>query len=207
MTCQIKFCGLTREEDMHALSALQVDFVGFNFAKGPRKISAETAARLSRLTPVDCKRVGLFVDNERDYMNRCLASGQCEYVQLHGQENEAEIRYWQQTHKVIKAFRVRDAETLAAAQACPADIVLLDAYVPGESGGTGAAWDYTLLQAWPKEKPFMLAGGLQPENVADAIAACHPAAVDCASGIESAPAIKDASKMHAFVAAVRGDLV
>ncbi len=203
MSAEIKFCGFTNEDDLRAAVALPIQYIGFNFAKGPRKIDAERARVLTALIPLQVKRVGLFVDNERAYMHDCLVAGKCDYVQLHGNEDEDEIRYWQESYKVIKAFRVRDQRTLEAAQNSPADMVLLDAYVPGSEGGTGASWDYTLLQSWTSLKPFMLAGGLNPDTVANAITACKPWAVDCASGVESAPACKDPQKMQAFVETVR----
>lgn len=199
----IKFCGLTCVEDVQAAVALPIQFIGFNFARGPRKIDAVRAAELTALIPVQISRVGLFVDAERACMHDCLQAGRCDYVQLHGNEDEDEIRYWQDNYKVIKAFRVRDVETLQAAQRSPADLVLLDAYVAGQEGGTGASWDYALLKNWTSLQPFMLAGGLNPKTVAAAVQCCTPGAVDCASGIESKPGRKDPEKMQAFVDAVR----
>ena len=204
MSCKIKFCGFKRAEDLVAASQLAIDYIGFNFAKGPRKISPDEAAALAPMVPEHAQSVALFVDNERAYMQECINAAQAQIIQLHGQENDEEIRYWQQQYTVIKAFRIRDAASLAAAQESAADMVLLDAYVEGIEGGTGAAWDYRILQDWSCDKPFILAGGLNQDNVAAAIQSCAPWAVDAASGVESAPAQKDLAKMRAFVAAVQG---
>ncbi len=202
MSADIKFCGITNQADLEAAVALPIRYVGFNFAKGPRKISAEQAAAMTGVVPMQISRVGLFVDNERDYMHECLRAAQCDYVQLHGQEDEDEINYWKESYKVIKAFRIQDEASVAAAQASNADLVLLDAYVPGAEGGTGASWNYELMKHWTSLKPFMLAGGLNPQTVCAGIQQCKPTAVDCASGIESAPGKKDPQKMQDFVNAV-----
>lgn len=204
MSCKIKFCGFKHAEDLVALAQLAIDFIGFNFAKGPRKISPDEATALAPLVPEHVQSVALFVDNERAYMQQCMEAAQCHIMQLHGQEDDEEIRFWQEQYTVIKAFRIRDAASLAAAQASAADMVLLDAYVPGVEGGTGEAWDYRMLRDWSCDKPFILAGGLHPDNVGAAIESCSPWAVDTASGVEAAPAQKDVEKMRAFVAAVRG---
>ena len=204
MSCKIKICGFKYAADVSLVQHLDIDYIGLNFAKGPRKISPEEAAELAPVIPEHVQAVALFVDNDRDYIERCVEAAQCQIIQLHGQESDDEIRFWQERFTVIKAFRIRSTETLAEAQQSAADIVLLDAYVAGVEGGTGEAWDYRILQEWNGDKPFMLAGGLKPENVADAIQTCSPWAVDTASGVESEPAKKDAEKMKAFVAAVRG---
>jgi phosphoribosylanthranilate isomerase len=109
---------------------------------------------------------------------------------------------------VVKAFAIADATDVARVRGYPADAYLLDAKVPGLAGGTGTAWDWSLLAAAANlGAPIMLAGGLTPANVAAAIAATAPFAVDTASGVESTPGIKDAAAMAAFVAAVRADRV
>lgn len=201
---KIKFCGFTRDEDVRAALALGVDAIGLNLARGPRKITVERAAALARLIPSSVMAVALFVDADEATILAALSVIGCKAVQLHGDEPPALAERLRRHATVIKAFCVSDAASLAAVRGYPADIYLLDAAVPGQSGGTGTAWDHGLLAGVGLGRPVMLAGGLNPGNVAAAITRVKPWAVDTASGIESAPGIKDQAKMAAFMAACRG---
>lgn len=201
---KIKFCGFTRDQDVRAALALGVDAIGLNLARGPRKITVERAAELARIIPASVMAVALFVDADEVTILAALSVIGCTAVQLHGDEPPELAERLRRHATVIKAFRVSDAASLAAVRGYPADLYLLDAAVPGQSGGTGTAWDHGLLAGVDLGKPVMLAGGLNPGNIAAAIARVQPAWVDTASGIESAPGIKDPVKMAALVAACQG---
>ncbi|MDA3961371.1 MAG: phosphoribosylanthranilate isomerase [Planctomycetota bacterium] len=198
-----KVCGFTRLEDVRAAVAAGVDAIGLNLAKGPRKISVDQAAAFAAAIPPFVSTVLLFVDAEIDAVRAAVAATGAGCVQLHGAEDAAYATAVGAVAQVIKAFRVRDAATLDAVAGFPADAYLLDAYVPGAEGGTGHAWDHGLLAGRDLGRPVILAGGLTPANVAQAVATVRPYAVDTASGVESAPGIKDAAAMAAFVSASR----
>lgn len=196
---RIKLCGLTRPEDIAAANALQPEYIGFVFApRSKRYVSPQQAALLrARLDPA-IKAVGVFVNEAPETVAELLNAGIIDIAQLHGQEDETYIRHLRSlTNKpLIQAFRVTDVASLAKAGKSPADLILLDS----GAGGTGTAFDWTLLEKF--ERPYFLAGGLDPDTVGDAVKRFHPYAVDVSSGIETAGK-KDPAKMAAFVAAVR----
>ena len=197
---KIKLCGLTRPEDIEAANALMPDFVGFVFAeKSRRYVSPEIAARLrGRLNP-EIQAAGVFVDAPPERVAKLLERGTIQIAQLHGQEDETYIRALRGlTDRTIwKAFRITVPGDLAAAAASGADLVLLD----NGPGGTGESFDWALLRDF-HARPYVLAGGLNPENAAAAIAALRPFGLDVSSGIETAGR-KDPGKMEKFVRAVR----
>ena len=197
MIPRIKWCGFTRAEDVVFACGLGVDLIGLNLAKGPRKITLDHAVALSRLIPPGIGVVALFVNAPMADIDAALSAIRPAAVQLHGQEAPEYAAEIAQRVPVIKAFSVRDADSLAAIRGYPADAYLLDAAVPGLEGGSGQGWDHHLLIGQDLGRPIFLAGGLRPENVADAIAGLRPWAVDAASGIESAPGVKDTGRMHA----------
>lgn len=200
---RIKVCGFTDEGDLRAACDAGIDAVGINLALGPRKVDLERAAALCEATPPFVTTVLLFVDAGADEILAAVAATRADAVQLHGDEPPELAAALRREIQVIKAVRVRDAATLDAVAAYPADAYLLDAYVPGEVGGTGAGWDHGLLAGRDLGRPVILAGGLAPANVVAAIAATRPWAVDVASGVESAPGRKDPTKVAALVAAAR----
>lgn len=197
---KIKFCGLTRPEDIAATNALKPEYIGFVFApKSKRYVSPQQAALLrARLDPA-IKAVGVFVNEPPEAVARLLNEKLIDIAQLHGQEDAAYLaRLRSLTAKPLwQAFRVENAAGLAAAARSPADMVLLDS----GAGGTGTVFNWKLLQGFPR--PYILAGGLDADNAADAATRLHPYAVDVSSGIETAGK-KDPAKMAAFAAAVRG---
>lgn len=196
---KIKFCGMRRAEDIVAANALGADFIGFVFAPGSRRaVTPEQAAALKKQLAPGIRAVGVFVNAPPADVAALLAAGIIDIAQLHGRENAAYLQTLRAlTDKpILKAFRVAAAADLARAATCPADGLLLDS----GAGGTGTAFDWTLLQNFPR--PYFLAGGLDPENVAAAIQTYHPYAVDVSSGIET-NGQKDTTKMAAFAAAVR----
>jgi phosphoribosylanthranilate isomerase len=201
---RIKFCGFTRAEDVRAAVALGVDAIGLNLARGPRRIEPGHAATLARLLPPFVTAVALFVDHDEDTILSAMRASRCGAIQLHGAEPPELAERLRARFPVLKAFAIADAADLARVRGYPADAYLLDAAVPGVAGGTGTAWNHTLLAGQDLGAPVVLAGGMRPDSVAAAIERVRPWAVDAASGIESAPGVKDAAKMAAFVAAVRG---
>ncbi|HAT11206.1 MAG TPA: N-(5'-phosphoribosyl)anthranilate isomerase [Planctomycetes bacterium] len=198
---RVKICGFTRPEDVLAALDAGVDAIGLNLARGPRRISLDQAVALAALVPPMVQVVALFVDADEDAIQAALAATRCTVVQLHGDEPPELAERLRRRVPVIKAFRIAGRADLDRVAAYPADAVLLDAAVPGVHGGSGRAWDHGLLAQTELRQPVILAGGLGPDNVAAAIAATRPWAVDTASGVESAPGLKDAARMRAFVVA------
>jgi phosphoribosylanthranilate isomerase len=213
MLFRIKICGVTTTED--ALGAVQAgaDAIGVNFFPGsPRFVEESRAREIVAVLPEDVKCVGVFVNADLAALEYAASIG-LDAVQLHGDEDAALVAHCRAL-PVIKSFRV-GAEGLAPVKAfldqcavlgqAPA-MVLLDAYRAGEYGGTGARADWGVAASYSalNGPPLALAGGLTAENVAEAIRAVRPAAVDVASGVELAPGDKDETKMNAFVAAARG---
>jgi len=203
MKPRIKFCGFTRIEDVHAAVALGVDAIGVNLARGPRKIDVEHARELVHVLPPFTTAVGLFVDAPESEILAAVRDARLQAVQLHGDESPELAANLRQHVSVIKAFRIATAADLARIRGYPADAYLLDAAVSGQHGGTGVAWDWSLLTDIDLGAPIILAGGLRPDSVAAAIRATAPWAVDVSSGIESTPGVKNTVQMAAFVAAVR----
>lgn len=202
---RIKLCGFTRPEDVRSALDLGVDLIGLNLARGPRRIDLERAAALARLVPPGAQAVALFVDADEATILAALARTRCPVVQLHGDEPPELAERLRARVPVIKAFRIGAAADLARLRGYPTDAVLLDAAVAGSHGGTGTAWDHRWLAGAALDVPLFLAGGLHPGNVAAAARSVRPWAVDAASGVESAPGIKDPALMAAFVRALRGE--
>ena len=195
---RVKMCGMRRAEDIEAANRLMPEYIGFVFAPASRRfISLEEAAALRQALSPGIRAVGVFVDEDAETVARLLESGVIDIAQLHGNEDEAYIaRLKARTGKpVIRAFRVKNAEDLRAAEASPADMILLDA-----GAGDGKTFDWSLLSSVSRQ--YFLAGGLTPENTAEAVKRYHPFAVDVSSGIET-DGFKDCNKMRAFMRAVR----
>jgi len=200
---RIKICGITRPEDATAASALEVDALGFVFyGKSPRYIEPANAAAIIRQLPDSVSSVGLFVNPTQHQIDEVLTNCPLDIIQLHGDESAEFCQ--SQALPVGKAIAVSCTDNLAraASYSCP---ILLDAKAPaGVFGGAGKSFDWSVLQSFTHTFPLILAGGLNPENVAEALAVRQWFAVDVSSGVETSPGLKDAGKMQAFVAAVRG---
>lgn len=195
---KIKLCGLIRRCDIEAANELRPDYIGFVFApKSRRYIAPEKAAELKRRLDPAIQAVGVFVNESPEIIAAMLSSGTIDMAQLHGSESEEYIHQLRllTDRPIIKAFQIETEQDMAAAQASSADLVLLDS-----GAGTGTAFDWNLIQNI--QRPYFLAGGLDPDNVASAIRTLHPYGVDVSSGIETG-GLKDKNKMAAFVAAVR----
>jgi len=201
---RIKICGITNLEDALLAADLGADALGFIFyPKSPRKVAPEAARAIIAQLPPLVTTVGVFVDEDAAAVRELAARLGLDWVQLHGQESPDYCRSL--GRRVIKGFRVQDQHSLAALEAYrgAAQALLLDTYKKGQIGGTGETFNWALAREAQKYGPIILAGGLNPENVAQAIAAAQPQAVDVASGVESAPGKKDPEKLRRFFAAVR----
>jgi len=198
---RIKVCGITQLEDALLAAALGVDALGFVFyPKSPRYIEPAKAAAIIRQLPPFVSAVGLFVNPEQDDIAQILQSVSLDIIQLHGDETPEFCK--KQERRVLKALPVSTAEDLQHAQAydCP---LLLDAKAPpGVFGGTGTAFNWSLLKGFEHKYPLTLAGGLNTDNVSLAVAVRQWFALDVSSGVEASPGIKDAGKMRAFTNAV-----
>ena len=195
---RIKMCGIRRPEDIAAVNDIRPDYIGFVFFRGSRRyVEPETARALKAALAPGIKAVGVFVNEEPEQVAELLRNGTIDIAQLHGQEDEAYVaRLRALTDKpLIQAFRIRSRENLAAAEASSADHLLLDA-----GAGDGKTFDWAWLPG--VSRPFFLAGGLNPENVGEAVESVRPFAVDVSSGIEE-NGVKNIEKMRAFAGAVR----
>ena len=200
---EVKICGLTRREDVEDACELGAAYVGLNFSSvSPRRIDPEQGRRLAASVPAGVRRVGVFVDESYDEIREAIDAASLDLVQLHRPLRPDDVDR-------IPRPVVAVAHSGVAGEIPPEDLlrrcagILLDTGVAGKPGGTGVVFDPAGLprRRWPV--PLFLAGGLRPENVADSIRRTNPSAVDVASGVESAPGIKDREKMRRFFEAVR----
>jgi phosphoribosylanthranilate isomerase len=212
---RIKICGVTTPEDARRAAKLGADAIGLNFyPQSPRHVTEERAQEILQALPPFTEPVGLFVN--APLAEACTALrrlGAVRLLQWHGDAPEAADV---QPFRLIVAFAVRDHDGLIAIdrylEKCgkcgefPAAIVV-DAHVPGQYGGTGQSVPWHLLADYRPQVPLILAGGLTPENVGEAVRLVRPFAVDVASGVESAPGQKDAEKMRRFIDAARSSAV
>ncbi|MCL5426835.1 MAG: phosphoribosylanthranilate isomerase [Gammaproteobacteria bacterium] len=194
---RIKFCGFTRADDIDRAVALGVDALGFvMWPKSARSVDIEQLAALSARVPAFVTRVGLFVDQPAELIERCLPY--LDMLQFHGNETPSACQ--QYSLPWMKALRMRDEIDLAheAQRYHQAQALLLDAYRPGTPGGTGETFDWSRIPA-DLTKPVILAGGLTVDNIAEAVRQVGPYAVDVSGGIEASHGCKDGGKMASFV--------
>jgi phosphoribosylanthranilate isomerase len=195
----VKICGITSEEDALLAIAMGADAVGFVFAPSTRQLAPGRAADIVKRLPPEIMTVGVFRDDAPDRVVDIVQHTGLTAAQLHGHETAADTRYIRERIRVvIKAFPGGDPE-LRNVAAYGADIVLLDSVTPG----SGRVFDWSLAEEAPSGHRLMLAGGLNEDNVAEAIARVQPWGVDVASGVESAPGVKDPRKLRAFINAAR----
>jgi phosphoribosylanthranilate isomerase len=200
---RIKICGITSARDAGAAVRAGADAIGIVFWTGsPRARTQDEAASIAATVPPLIARVGVFVNQTPAEVAASVAAVGFSAVQLHGDENPAD--YDAVRVPVIRAVSLMTDDDVARAIAMPAGVTLLvDAHDPDRRGGTGRQASWTRAAGVARARPIMLAGGLTPENVAEAIRLVGPWAVDVSSGVESAPGVKDVKKLEAFVAAVR----
>lgn len=197
---KIKICGLFRERDIDYVNQYLPDYAGFvlNFPKSRRSLSPEKAGKLVRLLNPGILAVGVVVDQPLETAAELLNQGVADILQLHGSEDEAYIRALREKtgREIWKAFCVRSPADLERAKNNPADMLVLD-----NGQGTGEAFDWSLLSGF--DRPYFLAGGLNPQNVVRAVKQLSPYGIDLSSGIET-DGVKDKGKLSSVIASVRG---
>jgi phosphoribosylanthranilate isomerase len=206
VSVRVKICGVTRAKDAEIAAALGAEIIGINFhPASPRYVSVERAREIRDAVAGRCLVAGVFVNATRDYIAERLRGAGLDLVQFHGDEDERELAGW--PVKVIRALRLKadsprdlisstlDSSTLSGTKA---DYLLLDTFNPQLYGGTGEARPLDGLKGLDLTRVF-ISGGLHPGNVAEACA-LRPYAVDVASGVESAPGVKDPAKLRSFIA-------
>jgi len=206
MAIDVKICGLKDPEAVEAVVEGGARYLGFIFyPPSPRAVTPERAIELGRSVPASCMRVGVMVDPDDHLIDQVLAG--LDAIQLHGKETPERVRAVKaRTGKtVIKALRIGEADDLRPldAYAEVADIILFDAKPPPTPGslpgGNGLTFDWRLLEGLTLNRPWILSGGLDRSNVGAAVRLCHASAVDISSGVESAPGIKDVTKIRTFL--------
>ena len=206
MVVKLKVCGLTSLEDARTAIECGAEYLGFNFyPKSPRYIAPQSARAIIQRLPDDIICVGVFVNEPRpeDVVEVLRVSG-ARMAQLHGDESPAYCASVG-AERVIKALRIVDDFDARSVLDYPASAILLDAFDPKLYGGTGRTTNWSIACKAAKLTKVFLAGGLSPENIAEAIRAVEPFAVDVNSGVESAPGRKDANKLHDLWQQMRGD--
>ena len=200
MSVRVKICGITNVEDARLAVEAGADLIGLNFyPPSPRCISEHTAQEICAVLPATVWRVGVFVNAGRERIATLAERLNLHAVQFHGDETNADCAGWSQ--KTIKAVRIGLEDLQLQGEAYPSDYLLLDTHSPGRYGGTGKtfAWEQVVNLSAAQRQHIILAGGLTAENVAAAVQAVQPWAVDVASGVESAPGRKDPEKLRAFI--------
>ncbi len=206
---RIKICGITTPADARLAAQAGADAIGINFYAGsPRFVEAKVAEEIAAAVPATVAKVGVFVNQTVERIEALISQVPLDFVQLHGDE-PPEMFAELGPARIIKAFRSQDsgltpvADFLAACGLAHAPAaVLIDAHAPGQFGGTGVSLDWTTVgndTSLPPDVPLLLAGGLNADNVAEAIRLARPFGVDVASGVELSPGVKDADSVRAFV--------
>jgi phosphoribosylanthranilate isomerase len=199
---RVKFCGVTRVEDALEAARLGAWAIGLNhWPDSPRYCEPAAAAEVSAAVRRRVEVAGVFVNPTLDEVAQAAEDESLTIIQLHGGEGAAFCREAARRTgcKVIKAIRVRSNADVRAAEAFRTDFHLLDAHQPGSPGGTGESFEWELLAGRRSEVPLILAGGLTPANVNEAVTTVQPYAVDVASGVESEPGVKDHAAMAEFL--------
>jgi phosphoribosylanthranilate isomerase len=209
MSCQVKICGISEERSLQQAVNSGVHLIGFvHFTRSPRHISLDRAAELKALLPAHVGSVMVLVDPDDALLEAISKQVAPTYLQLHGKETPArvnEIRKRYPEQKIIKAIPVSEKADLAQANSYDVDMLMFDAKPPKNAtlpGGNGVAFDWKIMKAFASKKPWMLSGGLTPDNVAEAIRESGAKLVDVSSGVESAPGKKDPEKIRAFINAL-----
>ena len=202
---KIKICGITNMEDGVWVANIGADYLGLIFAKeSKRKVNLEKAQEIAKAIPPYIKKVGLFVNEDPKIVDKILAECQLDLVQFHGQESPDYCSQFKGKTEIIKAFRIKDEESINQISLYDVDFYLLDTFVEGKYGGTGQAFNWDLaIQAKQFGRPIFLSGGLNPDNVVEAIKKVEPYAVDVSSGVESSPRRKNIELMREFITKIR----
>ncbi|MCD6583036.1 MAG: phosphoribosylanthranilate isomerase [Desulfuromusa sp.] len=202
MTTKIKICGITNIEDALFAAEAGADALGFVFyEKSSRYITPEQVKQIITTLPPFVTTVGLFVNTATEQIKDILALTGLDTVQLHGDETPADCCL--EPYRVIKAVRVKDADSLTGIDDYQVSALILDAWNDQQYGGTGERFDWQLAKKMTGRLPIILAGGLTPDNVAQAIEVVNPYAVDVSSGVEERPGRKDHKKVREFIKKVK----
>ena len=203
MSLIVKICGITNLPDAMAAVDAGANAVGLVFHdRSPRHVALAVAAEIARQIPPHVAKVGVFVNAPEELVLRAIGECALTLLQFHGDETPDYCRQF--GVMTIKAFRIRDAELLRVLPSYHTDAWLLDAYAPDKPGGTGERFNWDLaVEAQKLGRPIFLAGGLTPENVAEAVRRVQPYAVDVSSGVEASPGKKDHGKVRVFIQAAR----
>jgi phosphoribosylanthranilate isomerase len=202
---KVKVCGITNPEDARVAADAGADAIGLVFAESPRRVGVERAREIASALPEGILKVGVFVNAEPEEVLRISREVGLDYAQLHGDEPPeavAEIR--DGGVGVMKALRVRNAKTLAAVGRYEADLFLLDAWSAEARGGTGNRFDWELAKSLKRRDNIVVSGGLDPENVREAIEYFEPYGVDASSSLEERPGKKSGERVRRFVGAAKG---
>lgn len=200
MDVRVKICGVTNVEDARLAVQAGADLIGLNFyPSSPRCVTEHRAQEIRAEIPPTVWCVGVFVNAEREWIETLAQQLSLNAIQFHGDETAADLSGWAQ--KTIKALRVRPQQLVPKLEDFPADYLLLDTYRLGRYGGTGEtfSWNQFTRLSEAQRQRVILAGGLNPDNVAAAVRTVQPWAVDVASGVEREPGKKDPEKMKAFI--------
>jgi len=203
MDLKIKICGITNLADATAAVEAGADALGFIFyEQSPRHVQIECVAKIVQKLPLWVLKVGVFVNPDPELVMTALGNCGLNLLQFHGEESPEFCKSFGVMS--MKAFRIKDAESLQQIPDYRTDIYLLDSYVAGKQGGTGEGFDWSLaVEAKKFGKPIFLAGGLTPKNVAEVVQKVQPYGVDVSSGVETSPGKKDHSKIWKFIEAAR----
>ncbi len=202
MTTKIKICGITNIEDALFAANAGADALGFVFyPKSPRNVALEVVKEIVAALPPFITTVGLFVNATAETIRQTMLHTGLDTVQLHGDETPKDCCL--PPHRVIKAVRVKGASSLVNVDQYKVSALLLDAWNDKHYGGTGESFDWQLAKQYTAQLPLILAGGLHPGNVAEAVAQVAPYAVDVSSGVEKQPGIKDHDKIYKFIQQVK----
>jgi phosphoribosylanthranilate isomerase len=201
----VKICGLTNHDDALAALRAGADYLGFILVpRTPRYVSASNIKKIIKSLPHTAKFVGVFRDHPVDQVLTIMDEAGLDIAQLHGNENEVEIGQIGRD-RVWKVLPVTNDEQVEAALNCGAGRVLIDTFVKGQVGGTGQTGNWELARRVAEEREIILAGGLNPENVYEAVKIVQPFGVDVSSGVEQAPGVKDRDKVAEFIRRAKVD--
>ena len=199
---RIKICGITNREDALCAVDAGADALGFVFyEKSPRYVLPEKVRQIISELPPFVTTVGLFVNADSDTIRQTMRISGLNVIQLHGDESAEDCCL--NPYSVIKAVRIKDADSLAGIDRYNVSALLLDAWNDQQYGGTGESFDWQLAKSLTAGQPLILAGGLNPDNVAEAIRVVNPYGVDVSSGVEERPGYKDHTKLRKFIQQVR----
>ncbi len=201
---KVKICGITNLKDAEVCVEAGADALGFVFAESPRCISLKRASQIIKRLPPSVMSVGVFVDAREDEVQKTLKECLLDALQFHGKESPSYCNKFKSKSLVIKAFRIKDKKSLKAIPKYNVDMYLLDTYLKEKPGGTGITFNWKLARGIQRyNKPIVLSGGLNPDNVTDAIKTLRPYMVDGASSLEKSAGRKDYRLVREFIEKIK----